>query len=265
MKPIELSALDLGIASLLVLFDAALSMRLGLRLHRQVLWAATRMVIQLLLVGMVLRAVFAWGTPLATLGVVVLMIGAAAREVAVRPARRLPGWPGYRISTTVVGAAGIATVLLALLTAIRPTPWYDPRYAIPLMGIVLGSILNAASLGLDTFFTSVTGARGAIEGRLALGATRREALQPYVRNAIRSGLIPIINQMSAAGIITLPGIMTGQMLAGMDPVQAVKYQILLMFLLTGGSALAALGAVYMAAASITDARHRLRLERLTQR
>lgn len=264
MKPIELNTLDLCIAALLVLFDAAISMRLGLRLHRQVLWAAARMVIQLLLVGLVLRAVFTWGSPVATLGVIVLMIAAAAREVAVRPARRLAGWPGYRISTTVVSFASIATVLLALLTAIRPTPWYDPRYAIPLMGIVLGSILNSASLGLDTFFSSITGARAAIEGRLALGATRREALTPYVRNAIRSGLIPIINQMSAAGIITLPGIMTGQMLAGMDPVEAVKYQILLMFLLAGGSGLAALGAVYMAAASITDSRHRLRLERLTR-
>jgi putative ABC transport system permease protein len=264
MKPIHLETFDLCIAALLVLFDAAISMRLGLRLHRQVLWAAARMVIQLLLVGLVLRAVFAWGSPVATLGVIVLMIGAAAREVAVRPARRLAGWPGYRIGTAVVSAASIATVLLALLTAIRPTPWYDPRYAIPLMGIVLGSILNSASLGLDTFFTSITTARGAIEGRLALGATRHEALQPYVRNAIRSGLIPIINQMSAAGIITLPGIMTGQMLAGMDPVEAVKYQILLMFLLTGGSALAALGAVYMAASSITDSRHRLRLERLSK-
>ena len=114
-------------------------------------------------------------------------------------------------------------------------------------------------------FTGISGARASIEGRLALGATSREALMPHIRNAIRSGLIPIVNQMSAAGIITLPGIMTGQLLAGMDPIDAVKYQILLMFLLTGGSALAACGAVYMAAAAISDKRHRLRLDRLAKR
>jgi putative ABC transport system permease protein len=74
-----------------------------------------------------------------------------------------------------------------------------------------------------------------------------------------------MNQMSAAGIITLPGIMTGQMLAGMDPVESVKYQILLMFLLTGASGLAALGAVYLAASSVTDDRHRLRLDKLVNR
>jgi putative ABC transport system permease protein len=264
MQVIHLHAFDLGIASILVLLNAALSIWLGLRLHGQVLWAAFRMIVQLLLVGLLLRVVFASGSPLVTIIVIVLMIGAAVREVVMRPARRLRGWASVRLSSLTVGVTGIATVLLALLTAIRPSPWYDPHYAIPLMGIVLGSVLNSASLGLDVFFNGVSSARAAIEARLALGATSREALMPHIRNAIRSGLIPIVNQMSAAGIITLPGIMTGQLLAGMDPVEAVKYQILLMFLLAGGSALAASGAVYLAAGSISDKRQRLRLDRLTE-
>jgi putative ABC transport system permease protein len=83
-----------------------------------------------------------------------------------------------------------------------------------------------------------------------------------VREAIRRGLLPIINQMSAAGIVTLPGIMTGQILAGLDPLEAVKYQILLMFLLSGGSGLSALAASYLAARQLTDNRQRLRLDRL---
>ena len=75
-------------------------------------------------------------------------------------------------------------------------------------------------------------------------------------------MLPIINQMSAAGVVTLPGIMTGQILAGMDPVEAVKYQILLMFLLSGGSGLAAVSIAYLAAWRLTDSRQRLRLDRL---
>lgn len=264
MQVIHLHALDLGIASILVLLNAGLSIWLGLRLHGQVLWAALRMIVQLLLVGLLLRVVFASGSPLVTVVVIFLMIAAAVREVVARPARRLRGWAGVRLSAVTVSVTGILTVLLALLTAIRPSPWYDPHYAIPLMGIVLGSVLNSASLGLDVFFNGVSSGRAAIEGRLALGATSREALMPHIRNAIRSGLIPIVNQMSAAGIITLPGIMTGQLLAGMDPVEAVKYQILLMFLLAGGSALAASGAVYLAARSVTDKRQRLRLDRLSE-
>ena len=258
----HIGALDLTIAASLILFDAIISAVLGLRLHRQVLWAATRMVVQLLLVGLVLRWVFALGSPAATLAVVVLMIAAAAREVAARPAHGLRGWAGMWLASASIGLSSIATVLLALLTVLHPTPWYEARYAIPLIGIVLGNVLNSASLGLDTFYSGVMNARSAIEARLVLGATRQEALMPLMRDSIRKGLIPIINQMSAAGIITLPGIMTGQILAGMDPMDAVRYQILLMFLLAGGSGMSATLAVYLAARSVTDERHRLRLERL---
>ena len=265
MKPIHLGDLDLLVAALLVLLSAGASLALNLRVHSQLLWAAGRMVVQLLLVGLVLRLVFRAESPLATVAIVLLMIGAAAREVAVRPSERLRGWANYRIGAVVVGASSVATVALALLTAIRPSPWFDPRYAIPLMGIVLGSVLNSASLGLDSFFGGLVSGRAGIEARLALGATIHEAFAELTRNSIRRGLIPLINQMSAAGIITLPGIMTGQLLAGMDPMEAVKYQILLLFLLTGAGAMAATGAVYLAARSVTDDRQRLRLDRLAVR
>ena len=164
-----------------------------------------------------------------------------------------------------VGLSSVATAVLALLTVLHPTPWYEPQYAIPLIGIVLGNVLNSASLGLDTFYGGVINSRNAIEAQLVLGATRNEALAPLIRESVRKGLIPLINQMSAAGIITLPGIMTGQILAGMDPMDAVRYQILLMFLLAGGSGLSVTLAVYLAARSVTDERHRLRLERLVSR
>ena len=90
----------------------------------------------------------------------------------------------------------------------------------------------------------------------------REALAQHVRSAIRRGLVPIINQMSAAGLITLPGIMTGQILGGMDPLEAAKYQILLLFLLTGAGVLASVGSVLLAARALSDERERLRLDRL---
>lgn len=265
MKAIHLGALDLAIAALLVLLSAGASLVLELRVHRQVLWAAARMVVQLLLVGLVLRIVFRAESPLATATIALLMILAAAREVAARPSQRLAGRGNLRIGTAVVGASSMATVALALLTAIRPEPWFDARYAIPLMGIVLGSVLNSASIGLDAFLGGLVASRAAIEARLALGATMHEALAELMRTSIRRGLIPLINQMSAAGIITLPGIMTGQLLAGMDPLEAVKYQILLLFLLTGAGAMAATGAVYLAARAVTDARQRLRLDRLAPR
>jgi putative ABC transport system permease protein len=161
-----------------------------------------------------------------------------------------------------VALATALTAILALTTAIRPHPWFDPHYAIPLAGIILGNVLNAASISLDSVLGGVSREKAAVEARLALGETYRAAMAPLVRTAVRRGLLPIINQMSAAGIVTLPGIMTGQILAGLDPLEAVKYQILLMFLLSGGSGLSAVAVAYLAAAHLTDRRDRLRRDRL---
>ncbi len=260
MNAIHLDAVDMLAAVSLIVLDAIISLVFRLRLHRQLLVSAARMVVQLLLVGFLLRWLFASDSAATTLVVVLVMILAAAREVAVRPRQRLQGWGNYRIASVVVSVASVTTVLLALMTAIRPTPWHDPRYAVSLMGIILGSVLNSASIALDTFMDSVSSSRTKIEARLALGSTLPAALAPLMRDAMRKGLIPVINQMSAAGIITLPGIMTGQLLAGMDPLNAVKYQILLLFLLAGSSGLASVGAVWMASRAIGDARHRLRMD-----
>jgi putative ABC transport system permease protein len=262
MNPILLTPLDISIAASLIILDAALSILLKIRLHWQIAIAATRMVTQLVAIGFVLRFIFSLNNPAATLLLVLVMVLVAAREVAARPERRLKGHSNLIIGFVSVGFATFVTSILALTTAIRPQPWFDPHYAIPLAGIILGNVLNSASLTLDSFLGSVRRERQAIEARLSLGDSYRTAIAAPVREAIRRGLLPIINQMSAAGIVTLPGIMTGQILAGLDPLEAVKYQILLMFLLSGGSGLSALAASYLAAWHLTDERDRLRLERL---
>jgi putative ABC transport system permease protein len=242
-----------------------LSLWLGLNLHRQVALAAARMVVQLLAVGYILRLLFTLNNPLATVLTIAVMVLIAAREVAARPEQRFRDRSNFVIGTSSVGFATLLTAVVALTTAIRPQPWFDPHYALPLAGILLGNVLNAASLSLDSFLASVRHRQGAIEAQLALGASYSQAIAPLLRAAIRSGLLPIINQMSAAGLVTLPGIMTGQILAGFDPVEAVKYQILLMFLLGGGSGIAAVMTAYMAAWRLSDERQRLRLDRLDRK
>jgi putative ABC transport system permease protein len=124
-------------------------------------------------------------------------------------------------------------------------------------------VLNGGSLALDSLLGGVVRERAAIEAQLALGVSYGQAMRGLIRTSVRRALLPIINQMSAAGVVTLPGIMTGQILAGMDPLEAAKYQILLIFLLSGGSGLAAVAVVYLAARRLTDDRQRLRIDRLT--
>ena len=160
-------------------------------------------------------------------------------------------------------ATGV-TALLALTTAIRPQPWFDPHYAIPLAGIVLGNVLNASPASRSTACSAASGGSAPRSRRGWRSATPYRAAIAPAGAARRSGAACCrsINQMSAAGLVTLPGIMTGQILAGLDPLEAAKYQILLMFLLSGGGGLAAVIVAHLAAWRLGDRRDRLRLDRL---
>jgi putative ABC transport system permease protein len=169
---------------------------------------------------------------------------------------------GYGVGASSILFAGTIVTVFALTTQVRPDPWYHPQFALPLLGMILGNTMTGVALGLDTLSTRMARERPAIEAMLALGATRRAAFRPFVREAMRSGLIPILNAMSAAGLVSIPGMMTGQILSGVDPIEAVKYQILIMFLIAGGTGIGVVCAVHMAAARLSDNRHRLRLDRL---
>jgi len=240
---IELSYLDLSLASLCLIINAGLSIALRLGLERQLLIAAVRMIVQLLMVGLLLKAVFAAASPWITLLVAVSMIGFAGREVWARQQRRLIGVWGYGIGAVAMMTAGTVVTVFALTLQIQPDPWWSPRFALPLFGMILGNTMTGVSLGLDTLHTSVHRERRAIEAQLLLGRTRFEAVLPATRLALRSGFNPIINAMAATGVVSLPGMMTGQILSGVDPNEAVKYQLLVMFLIGGATGLGVLGAV----------------------
>ncbi len=262
MTFIALGYEDLVIASLLLLFSGLLSIFLRLGLERQIGVAALRMVIQLMLIGLVLKFLFQLVSPLWTGVAAATMIALAGREVMARQKRRFTGWWTYGLGTSSLMIACATVTVLALTTQIRPDPWFDPRFALPILGMILGNTMNGISIGLERLLSSAVDGRSIVEARLALGYDRTRAMKPLIRDSIRAGLINIINAMSAAGVISLPGMMTGQILAGVDPTEAVKYQILILFLIAGSTALGTLAAVLLAARRLTDSRHRLRLDRL---
>jgi len=264
MNPIALSDLDLALAAGLVLVHAGLSLALSLGLGRQLTIAVARMVIQLALLGLVLQFLFEAVSPWLTLLAALVMIGFAGHEAVARLGRKFRGAWGHGIGTASVLVAAMLIMIYALTVQIRPDPWYHPRYAIPLLGMVLGNTLTGISLGLNTLTATAARERAAIEAQLALGATIWCAMRPTLREAMRSGLIPIINAMVATGLISIPGMMTGQMLAGASPESAIRYQLLVMFMLAGGTGIGVFAAVYAGAWRLTDARHRLRLDRLAE-
>ncbi len=262
MTYISLDYQDLAIASALVAVNAFLSLALSLGLERRIVIAALRMVAQLLLIALVLEALFAVKSPWFTMGAATVMLAFAGREVVARQTRRLQGWWTFGLGGGAMMLAGAVVTLFALGTQVRPDPWHDPRFALPLLGMVLGNAMNGVSLGLDRLLTTVARERGAIEARLALGHTRWRAMNMVARDSFRAGLMHIVNAMSIAGIVSLPGMMTGQILAGAQPIEAVKYQILIMFLIAGATGIGVALSLVGAMARLTDGRHRLRLDRL---
>lgn len=265
MSYLALDYTDLAVAALLVLINGGLSVLLQLGLERQLLIATLRMLVQLSLVGLVLKTLFALVSPLWTSVAALAMVLFAGREIMARQDRPLAGFWAYGLGTgCMLLAAGLVTVF-ALTTQVRPQPWYDPRYALPLLGMILGNTMTGISLGLHTLATGLSRDRAAVEAQLCLGAGRWQACLPVTRAALRTALMPIINAMAATGLVSLPGMMTGQILAGVEPVEAVKYQMLIMFLIAGGTGLGSVSAVLGGVWRLTDGRHRLRLDRLAGR
>ena len=187
-------------------------------------YATARMLIQLLLIGYVLTYIFSADQPYVVLAVLLVMM-AVASWISLRPvAPRTP--LRYAIALAAVAGSGLATLVLVVQGVLSLDPWYDPRYVIPLSGMIFSAAMNAVSLAAERY-----------DAELASGNAGDHA----IRTALNAALIPQINTLFAVGLVALPGMMTGQILAGVDPLVAVRYQIMVMCMLFGVSGMAAVG------------------------
>lgn len=262
MTVIELTPWDLSLSAILILVLAGLTHRWRLGLTRPLLINALRMTVQLIIVGFVLKFVFALSNLLFIGLIALFMVAVAGREVVSRQKRPLKGWWSYSIGASSMFVSSFSVTLFGLLAVVGPIPWYKPQYAIPLLGMVLGNTMNGISITIDRLLQTTWDQRAVIEQRLILGVGCRDALFEITRDSLRSGMIPVINSMATAGIVSLPGMMTGQILSGTPPVQAVKYQILIWFLIAAASGFGMLIAISMTTKRLFDKRERLRLDRL---
>lgn len=256
---IYLTPWDLVIASGLIILLAVTSLLLQLNISRQLIIAATRNVIQLLLVGYILKLIFTSNNLLFLGGIAMIMLLVAGFEINARQKYPLKHWVGFKIGTSALFLSSFAMALLTLMVIVAPTPWYAPQYAIPLLGMLLGNTMNGISLGMDKLNQSVYQQRLIIEQRLMLGQDYHEVIRDIRAESIRTGMIPIINSMAIAGLVSLPGMMTGQILSGTPPMEAVKYQILIFFLISAGTGFGIMLAVSMIARRLFDDRQRLTL------
>jgi putative ABC transport system permease protein len=261
--PVEISYYQVVFAALLILINGGISALLGLNLGRRLFLAAACTVIQLLLVGLVLEWVFRLNRWYIVVGLMLCMTLIGGTVSLKRVHFRYPGiWLSSLVS---VWASSWMMAAVAVLVIVPVRPWYSPQYAIPLLGMILGNTLNGISLGLDRLGSELSARRGQVETLLALGATRWEAARQPVQQAVRTGMIPLINSMMVVGIVSLPGMMTGQLLVGVSPIQAVKYQIVIMFLIASGTALGTVGVVLLSYLRLFSHNHQFLYQRIQAR
>lgn len=265
MTTITLSLTDVLISLLPVTLLAASTYFLGLQLTRPLLIATFRLVLQLSLVGLVLKFVFSESNAWLIAGISLVMLAVASYEIMARQKYRLKGWGSIRVGSVTLLISSFALTLYGLTIVIRPDPWYLPQYAIPLFGMVLSNTMTAISVGMDRLTTSLIQNRLVVEQRLMLGDTMWESMGDYIRDSLRGGMIPVINSMATAGIVSLPGMMTGQILAGAQPTEAVKYQIMIWVLIAAGTGFGMIASIYLTARSLFDDRARPHFERFQHR
>ena len=257
---VPLGPWDLALAAALILLNAAVSLAFELGLERKLLTAAARATAQLLLLGYALRFVFAADAPVLVVGWMVAMAVLAGWDAVRRTSHRTRGM--QVLSTGAMLVAAMTVTLYGTGLVIGVEPWYAPQYLIPIMGMMLGNTLTGVSLGLETALAGYVGDRERIECLLAHGATRAEASRDVVRRSVRTGAIPILNAMAAAGVISIPGMMTGQILAGEDPQAAARYQLFVLLCISGATALGTVGVALATRWLVFDERDRLRVERI---
>jgi len=262
---ISLSAWQLIIAASLILICGAISVALQLGLERRLFIASVRTVVQLLLIGLVLKWIFANEAWYFILGLLVIMTLIAGMAAVQRIGRR---YRGMMLDSVIsMWASSWLMGAVALYGVVQVKHWYapPPQYAIPLLGMILGNTLNGIALGLDRLGEELATKQAQVETLLALGATRWEAARAAIQQAVRTGMIPTINTMMIVGLVSLPGMMTGQLLAGMDPLDAVKYQIVIMFLIAAGTSLGTFSIVLLGYRRLFAPDHRFLPERLIKR
>jgi putative ABC transport system permease protein len=255
MDSYDISYTSLALCLALVAAAGAATVALRLGLARDMAWSTFRLCAQLAVLALVLKAVFNFRAPW-VLAVLLFMVAFAAWTIRGRVKERAVAFFWPLLASMVV--TYVALTLLTTAVLVGAHPWWSPRYLIPLAGMIIGNSMNAIAVALDRLFAGLRQRRREVETLLALGATGPEAAQELVRDAVRAGLLPTLSTMLTVGVVSLPGMMTGQILAGADPALAIRYQIMIYLVILVSTATGAMLATLLAARRCFTAAAQLR-------
>jgi putative ABC transport system permease protein len=243
MNVVDITPVQLAYCFAFVLIAGAGSVSLKLGLERDLLIGAVRTFAQLAILGYVLKFIFDLDNAWLILLLFSFMVFWAAHAIRGRVKEQAVSI----FIPTFISMVSSYTLVTILVTSVivQVKPWYTPQYFIPLGGMIIGNSMNAITISLDRLFSDLRKQRAEIELALCLGATYQEATGTILRDVIRAGMIPSINAMMTVGLVSIPGMMTGQILAGSDPVIAIKYQIIVMLMLVASTAIGSVLVVHV--------------------
>jgi putative ABC transport system permease protein len=232
---LEISNLQLLSFSLFVLLTAFISYRLKLGVGKNLIIGSIRTYVQLLFMGFALVYIFKYPNPFISLGVYVWMIFWAAKIISGRIEN--PPFPLFKtIFLTMLGSY-LSLNIISLGVFLQAETWYAPQIFITIGGMIVGNSMNAMAVSLERFFSDLKNRRTEVEQNLLLGMKTKDAINDLVRDAIKAGMSPSINNLAGVGLVFIPGMMTGQILGGEDPITAAKYQIMIMLIICVSTAL----------------------------
>lgn len=233
---IDLTILQVGTSFIFVLIVLAVVRLRGIRRETEIVVSSVRMTLQLILVGYLLVYVFDHPGPFST-GIIIALMEVFAIYTVLRKFRDRLTNPLRRVIALSMCFGTLSCIVYFLLVVVRISPWYDPRYVVPIAGMLIGNSMTGISLGVKSLTEGMTAQKSTVEEALILGATPREATREIINSTFDAAILPTINSMVGMGIVFLPGMMTGQILSGTVPTTAIAYQIAIMSGILGAVAL----------------------------
>lgn len=215
---VPISNAGLLLTGVLLIIAAVISVFMRLGLVKTLMWGSFRCVVQLGIMGYALAWLFSVDHPALVIGLIALMCAVAA-QTATRRTPNVSNFPSLIAFVSLAASTYFVLIIVAALI-IKAEPWYTARIVIPIAGMILGNAVNGIALSIDRLYAEVKLRRHEVEALLSLGATPWESVQDSVRQAVRAGMTPIVNSLMVVGLVSIPGMMTGQILGGADPAEA---------------------------------------------
>ncbi len=235
LSSLHISNLQLLSFTLFIFVTAVIARHYKLQLSKDLIIGSIRTYIQLLIMGLALVYIFKYSNPFLSLVVYIWMIFWAARIISKRITAA--PFPIFKPTFLCMLVTYLSINIICVGIFLQADPWYTPQLFITIGGMIIGNSMNAMAISLERLFSDTINRRKEIEQKLLFGFTSKAAIQETVRDAIKAGVSPSINNLAGVGLVFIPGMMTGQILGGEDPINAAKYQILIMLMVCSSTAL----------------------------